>query len=150
MCSSNHLTALDVRNGNNANITHFNSLDNPDLSCIYVDDQSANYLSDWTKDETAFFVNDDEDCWAATSLNEVITKKDFRIYPNPTNGILKFDFSENNVKNIEITDITGKTVFEKVNVEQNELVDLSGFSNGIYIVILRTDKGSFSSKIIKE
>ena len=72
------------------------------------------------------------------------------IFPNPTNGILKFDLSGNNVQKIKISDITGKTVFEKVNIDQNETIDLSGFANGIYVVILQTENGILSSKIIKE
>ena len=149
-CNNNQLTVLDFRNGNNANITSFDASNNSNLACIYVDDKTASYLSDWTKDATSNFVNDEADCSAITSLDEIITKADYTIYPNPTNGILKFDFSGINVQKIKISDITGKTVFEKVNVEQNEVIDLSGFANGIYIVTLQTDKGSTSSKIIKE
>jgi len=81
---------------------------------------------------------------------ETLQQKGILIYPNPTNGIINFDFSGNNVQKIRISDITGKTVFEKVNIEQNEVVDLSDFVNGIYVVTLQTDKGSSSLKIIKE
>ncbi len=149
-CYSNQLSSLDVRNGNNENVTTFDASDNSDLACIYIDDKMASYLTDWTIDATSNFVNDEADCSVATSVDEIIAIEDYTIYPNPTNGILKFDFSGNNVQKIKISDITGKTVFEKVNVEQNEVVDLSGFANGIYVVILQTDKGSVSSKIIKE
>ncbi|MCT4586402.1 MAG: T9SS type A sorting domain-containing protein [Carboxylicivirga sp.] len=54
-CSSNKLQNLSIKNGNNYNITNFNSLDNTDLYCIEVDD------SDWAngnlpnKDEHATF-----------------------------------------------------------------------------------------------
>ena len=72
------------------------------------------------------------------------------IYPNPTNGIIEFDFAENNIQKIKITDITGRVVIEKITIQQNETIDLSGFDSGIYIVILETGKGSFTAKIIKE
>ena len=38
MCSSNQLTCLNIKNWNNNNITIFNSLLNPNLSCIQVNE----------------------------------------------------------------------------------------------------------------
>jgi hypothetical protein len=38
LCHNNQLTFLDVRNGNNAIITNFNTTNNPNLTCIDVDD----------------------------------------------------------------------------------------------------------------
>ena len=41
-CDNNQLTSLDVRNGNNTNLNtanyHFNTTNNPQLTCINVDD----------------------------------------------------------------------------------------------------------------
>ena len=37
-CGGNQLTSLDVRNGNNTNITTFTCTNNPNLTCINVDD----------------------------------------------------------------------------------------------------------------
>lgn len=149
-CNSNQLTSLDVRNTYNENVTVFNASNNPNLTCIYVDDKTASYLLDWTIDATSNFVNDETDCSAITSTDKIITVEDFIIYPNPTKGILRIDFSENNVEKLEITDITGKIVFIKNHFQQHETVDLSRFANGIYVVKLHTDKGSISSKIIKD
>jgi PKD repeat protein len=39
-CSNNLLTSLNVKNGNNPNMTTFVAVDNPELSCIRVDDVS--------------------------------------------------------------------------------------------------------------
>ncbi len=61
-CQYTPLTSVDIRNGNNANITYFNASDNIDLTCIYVDDKDAAYLSDWVKDESSNFVNDETEC----------------------------------------------------------------------------------------
>jgi Leucine-rich repeat (LRR) protein len=61
-CNYNQLTSLDVRNGNNENFTNFEASDNINLTCIYVDDNTETYLSDWVKDETSTFVNDETEC----------------------------------------------------------------------------------------
>ena len=39
-CSKNQLTSLDVSNGNNQNIITFNAYENPNLTCINVDDST--------------------------------------------------------------------------------------------------------------
>jgi len=72
------------------------------------------------------------------------------IYPNPTNGIVKLDFANNNVQKLKISDMAGRTIIENTAVQQNETIDLSKYSSGIYIISVETDNGSFTSKIIKE
>ncbi|MDD2387984.1 MAG: T9SS type A sorting domain-containing protein, partial [Bacteroidales bacterium] len=61
-----------------------------------------------------------------------------------------FDFSEENIQMIKITDIIGKIVFERNNLNQTEVIDISHFTNGLYIVNLQADKGSRSLKVMKE
>ena len=81
------------------------------------------------------------------------------IYPNPTNGIINFDFADIltslnacNIQKIKITDITGKIIsLSKLSASNNQLqADLSGFENGIYIISIQTDKEMFTLKIVKE
>lgn len=59
---------------------------------------------------------------------------DVEIYPNPTNGIVNLEFADNNIQKLIISDITGKTIIEKINIQQNETIDLSSFESGIYII----------------
>jgi len=58
-CEGNNLKTLSIKNGNNLNFIYYNSLNNPELFCIEVDD--ANYSTEnWTsKDAHASF---SEDC----------------------------------------------------------------------------------------
>lgn len=56
LCSENaNLSYLNLRNGNNAMFEDMDATDNPNLTCIEVDDPSAAYLSasNWEKDATA-------------------------------------------------------------------------------------------------
>ena len=46
-CDNNLLTNLDVRNGNNTNFTEFISTNNPNLTCINVDDVTFS-TTNWT------------------------------------------------------------------------------------------------------
>ena len=56
-CGSNQLTYIDLRNGNNSALWYFQSINNPGLNCIDVDDvTSAEY--NWATDSwTAFSTN---------------------------------------------------------------------------------------------
>ncbi|MCD4794325.1 MAG: T9SS type A sorting domain-containing protein [Bacteroidales bacterium] len=55
-----------------------------------------------------------------------------------------------NIQKLIISDITGKQLFEKITIKQNETIDLSNFENGIYIISIQTDKEIFTTKIVKE
>jgi len=46
-CGGNQLTSLDLRNGNNTNFTWFNCTNNPNLTCINVDDATWSTVN-WT------------------------------------------------------------------------------------------------------
>ncbi len=72
------------------------------------------------------------------------------VYPNPTSGLVNFDFSENQVYNITITDITGKIVLIKNNPVNNETVDISNYSEGIYFVSVKTNEQIITTKLVKK
>jgi Leucine-rich repeat (LRR) protein len=74
-CYDNQLTSLDVRNGNNTNFTSFYSSNNPNLTCIFVDNASYS-TKNWTDvDATTTFVNNEAECEALnTNLFQPTTK----------------------------------------------------------------------------
>ena len=64
-CNDNQLTSLDVKNGNNVNFIWFDATNNPNLTCIQVDD-AAWSTAHWTGiDPTASF---SEDCGPPPSI----------------------------------------------------------------------------------
>ncbi|MEN8121991.1 MAG: T9SS type A sorting domain-containing protein, partial [Bacteroidota bacterium] len=79
-----------------------------------------------------------------------IAKIGISIYPNPTSGILKLEFKQNNIKNIRVSDLSGSIKIEKTDVQQNEIIDLSPLQDGIYIIRIQTDNDIFVTKIVKE
>jgi len=89
-CYNNQLTSLDVRNGNNTNITNinFNATNNANLSCILVD-VAACSTTNWTIiDGVSTFVNDEAECTLLSIENNTFGIL-FNVYPNPSNGITK-------------------------------------------------------------
>jgi len=76
-------------------------------------------------------------------------KSDISVYPNPTLGIVSFEPSNEKIKKITISDITGKQVFENINLSNIQSIDLSDFKNGIYTVSIQTENKIYTTKIIK-
>lgn len=109
----------------------------------WEDDQNTGHVKIYTTEGTGVYE---------------LSEKIFLIYPNPTNGIIKLDFEENNIQQIRISDITGKTIINtstslsksKTETQQNEKIDLSGFKSGIYTISVQTDEDIFTTKIVKK
>ncbi|HBB92054.1 MAG: hypothetical protein A2X22_10080 [Bacteroidetes bacterium GWF2_49_14] len=89
------------------------------------------------------------------SDNKLITESDFKVYPNPSHGIVNVEFTieEETTATITLVDMTGKTIQSVFNnsVEAGEdyrvEIDTHNLTNGIYMVKMITDAGF--SKIIK-
>ena len=62
----------------------------------------------------------------------------FQLFPNPAQQNVRIVYSENNFSNIliRITDILGREMFSKKTISQENLIDLTNFTNGFYIVNL--------------
>ena len=81
---------------------------------------------------------------------ETLKQRGISIYPNPTNGIINFEFANNNIQQIIISDIQGKTIIEQVEINGNSMIDLSYFESGVYFVKIQTDKDVLITKITKK
>jgi hypothetical protein len=85
------LTALNVKNGNNTNVTTFNTLGNIDLFCIEVDD-AAYSTTNWTNIEptTSFNV----DCGSPIQVAAKVYLQGAML--ENTNGLMRTDLKDNN------------------------------------------------------
>lgn len=80
-----------------------------------------------------------------TSVNDKKIENTIAIIPNPANNIININGLQN--ANIQIFDLTGKLFLEIKN--SNNLIDVSNFSNGIYIIKIETADGILKKKFIK-
>ena len=73
------------------------------------------------------------------------------IFPNPTNDFITIDLTSGNaiVNEIKLVDLTGKTLLTSPIINNSSKLDLHLFSAGIYHVIVNTNEGSVTRKIIK-
>ena len=73
------------------------------------------------------------------------------IYPNPTSGEINVSFYNYNQSNLKIINLLGEVIYrQNISEYGNQLltIDLSEFSNGIYILELKNDKDIINEKII--
>jgi len=75
---------------------------------------------------------------------------DFNYFPNPVSQKLSVSTSETNHYQISILDLTGRIIFEKSFYDKSFLIDLSGFSAGIYYLKFGNFKSSVTKKLVIE
>jgi Leucine-rich repeat (LRR) protein len=147
-CYDNQLTSLDVKNINNINMDFFRANNNPNLSCIEVDDvawSTANWL---LIDTTASF---SLNCSGAGIL-DINESNTLMIYPNPTNGdftITGLELGEYyNVSSLSLTDMNGKVV--KVLDTKATKFSMASIKPGVYFLNIISGNKQEVLKIVKE
>ncbi|MDV7186449.1 T9SS type A sorting domain-containing protein [Lutibacter sp. TH_r2] len=83
------------------------------------------------------------------SIEDNELSKSFNVYPNPANGVLFIKSNQFAVSNVAIFNVMGQKVLEQQELENNQL-DVSSISKGMYILKVTSDSKSFTKKIIIE
>ena len=147
-CSDNQLTSMDVRNGNNGNTNDFNSTDNPDLKCIFVDDKNASLLNYWIIDTNSTFVETEMECNALAIKNSMKETGNI-IFPNPSFGNFTVDLG-NTFSEIEV--IVRNTLGQEITKELFYNSSIIQFSvkegTGVYFFEVNADNQRYFNKVI--
>jgi len=70
------------------------------------------------------------------------------LFPNPAYEKIQLELANNQIAvEIEIIDVNGKMIHKTYN---NTEIDVKGLSDGMYYLRIKTDKGIFSKKFVKE
>ena len=139
--TNNQLTNLNVKNGNNTFINRFDVVNNPNLTCIDVDDKAYS-IANWKSiDPQAGF---SETC-GSLGVDEYL-EQNITVYPNPTTTrvIINFD-NQIDIKAIKTFDVYGRLL--DTSIHNN--IDLSRYSSGLYFLKMKTNKGNLTKKVIK-
>jgi type IX secretion system substrate protein len=93
-------------------------------------------------------LNSDNERQAAVS-DIIPSLSAIELYPNPSADQFTLNLASLPEQNkLEITDLTGKIVYEKDNVLSTEIVPCSNLNNGIYIVRLLADDQIVNKKLV--
>jgi len=152
-CSDNQLTSLDVRNGNNGNMNDFKSFNNPNLSCISVDDPAWS-TTNWSNiDATTSFaiscsqeagytyVPDDNFEQALINLGYDNFLDDY-VYTNSINSVNSLMVNSANIS--DLTGIEGFTALTILDCDNNQLTNLD-VSNNTSLTFLRCSFNQLTS-----
>lgn len=77
-------------------------------------------------------------------VNEIFNS--VSVYPNPTTGLI--NINSDRTLSVEVSDVLGKKVFEQNQIQNQNVLDLSGLENGVYIMNVTDGQLSGSKKII--
>lgn len=86
-----------------------------------------------------------------TGINKISTVNDFNIYPNPTTGIVNFDFGQHNFRPIivKVFDISGKLIYSNnINSMNSVQLDLSFLNKGWYNIQIDNSTNVSNTSII--
>ena len=142
---NNELIKLDIRNGENAEINEFVATQNPDLSCVFVDDSNASFLVDWQLDDASTFVEDNSDCETLSIKEDFIA--DFIVYPNPANGQVNINLNSPQAI-VKLYTVKGQLVFETKIAQGINSVNISDFSSGLYVVAIHSQDNVTTKKLV--
>ena len=70
--------------------------------------------------------------------------EDFKVYPNPFSDVIQIE-SDKSVESISINNLNGKKLLETT--EKN--INLNFLTNGYYFVVLKSEKQSFTYRVLK-
>ncbi len=142
---NNPLTTIDIRNVNNEAIVGFSALENPNLTCIYVDD--ADYMNaNWSSliDPNSTFVETEEEC-EALSIGDNALELDVFIYPNPTDNYLFIEGNKNPIA-VSVYNLLGAEVITK---SATDKINVSELSKGVYIIRISDGVNQANKRFIK-
>jgi hypothetical protein len=83
-----------------------------------------------------------------TSLHESSQVEYLNIFPNPTSGNINIAIEDEGLFLVQIFDLTGKVVFQKLNHDNKTPIELAQISNGLYIIILTGGSKNYMGKIV--
>ena len=82
---------------------------------------------------------------SSVGVNEIVTNK-VSIYPNPTFDVLNISTNSNDLSELTVKDITGKTVLSQ-NFINKITINTENYSKGIYLIDVKNDLGTVLEKI---
>ena len=109
---------------------------------------TINYIGKWMGGDSV------EACLTIvqTDVNEILTKEEINIYPNPCATQLEIDNGKLPIKEIKIFNVLGEAVLYQQPTTNNKqlTIEVSALSTGIYFIQVKTEQGIIRKKFVKE
>ena len=134
---------LNIQNGSVT--TLFSMFYSMDVGYACIDSIAREYDIMWGHGAMLPGVLPSVNCTPLGSENETRLNNQFKVYPNPTNGIIKFS-SDYSVSEFQIINMLGESSTHSNN--PNHIIDLSSFSPGIYFIRFQINEKIIIKRVI--
>jgi hypothetical protein len=82
-------------------------------------------------------------------LNE-LSNSTIQVYPNPAHDKVNVTFEGTSTISIDLMDINGKLIATTPNVQSGDALSIENLENGVYMILIRTEKGNAIQRLIKQ
>jgi hypothetical protein len=85
---------------------------------------------------------------SSVGIGNVASLRDVAFYPNPTQGVVHLEMNRI-ADELKVLDMTGRMILRKTNLDRKDVIDLSNYHNGIYLVQVRFGRETVHFNVIK-
>lgn len=85
----------------------------------------------------------------SSSSSTIENNIDLIVYPNPSQEYLKIGMKKPTTYTLSITNLVGQTILAQ-KIENEQVIDITNYLSGIYLISLQNEKESFVEKIVVE
>ncbi|MDD5149001.1 MAG: T9SS type A sorting domain-containing protein [Flavobacterium sp.] len=86
---------------------------------------------------------------AVLNTNSFDINSNLKLYPNPTKEMINIDFYEVEDANLEVSDMNGRVLLTQKLKNTSNKIDIRNLATGMYLFTVTSDKGTATSKVIK-
>ncbi len=83
-------------------------------------------------------------------VNQQKNNNPLSIYPNPTTNVLNINLGDYNNAQIQVLDITGKTIFNTNTTNTTNSINVSSFNKGVYFIKITTNNKTITKQFVKQ
>jgi hypothetical protein len=91
-----------------------------------------------------------ENCFTVGIEESSTNENGFIVYPNPVNDFLNIALKQGHINRVDLYNAFGALVYSETGTAQQKRIDVSGLNGGVYLMLVETDRGVSSTKLMLE
>ena len=109
--------------------------------------QHIDFMKDWIMDRTAWIDENIPAILLISGVEDQLAESGISIYPNPTEDLLTITSESTFINSLHLIDPLGRLVLQKEGLVREEVIDVSDYPTGVYLLRLVTGDGTFVRKV---
>lgn len=104
------------------------------------------FLRCYSDSQTEYFADGYSSC--VLGVKDMISESKFNLYPNPALDNFRIESFNESIQRVDVYNIYGQLLYSEKPTTQNAQINISGFKSGIYPVVIYTNSGSATKKLV--